>query len=338
MPELKKSDLYKAFQNLRRQTSTIIANPGLVQTLTNRSGAGLGGLFKTPQGRVLAQAEMAIDMFKKLGKTWPQISNLFADGDFTQQDRENLQKIINQSLRGGILSQIKNAFKVNPFPGLGPSDVIRVVTDVAAQDENMQQDQQSQVQQQASRSSATTATMGTMGAQESSGLPIVPTLSEGVKTRTLKEDVADLQMFFQNLNTAFKPQSSFVSQALGKGTRQTQQQQKQPITQGQATGAGTASTAGSGTTNRPSQTKTTTPNQPAPNQPTTGSGAQATSGPSAPAIPAQQGQFSELKPNASDDQLQAITRVTGVEPDRLRKLVQTRGIRISVDPQYLQVK
>ena len=296
-------------------------------------------MFKTPQGRVLAQAEMTIDMFKKLGKAWPQISNLFADGDFTQQDRENLQRILQQNLKGGILSQIKNAFKVNPFPGLGPAEVIQVVTDVAAGDEDLQQNAQAQVQQQGTRSAATTATMGTMGAQESSALPIVPTMSESVKPKkVLREDVAELQTFFQNLNNAFKPQSSFVSQALGKGTRQTQQQQKQPITQGQATGAGTTATAGSGTTNRPAQTKTTTPNQPAPNQPTTGSGAQATSGPSAPAVPAQQGQFSELKPNASDDQLQAITRVTGVEPDRLRKLAQTRGIRISVDPQYLQVK
>ncbi|MFA6049658.1 MAG: hypothetical protein WC761_00405 [Candidatus Paceibacterota bacterium] len=287
VPDLKASPLYGAVSNLRKQAqaaATGQAQGRIMSLLTG--GGGIGALAKDPAGRIITQAQMAIDMFKKLGVAWPKIAGLFADGEFDAEEQKQLTAILTKELQGGLFKQFKDAFGVQPFPGLTVTDIIRVVADLAAKD----------------------ATPPQQATAEQGAVP----LTEGIE---------DIKKFFTDLNTSFKPQASVLDRAMSRGAGG-----------GTAAGGGRAGAASGQTTGRPSPTTGGRPGQPAQGQQTFGSGQQST----APQAP-QTGPI-ELSPDTSDEQLALLTKKIGVEPDRLRKLIQTRGIRLTVDPRLLQVK
>lgn len=288
VPELKASPLNNAVINLRKEAQKAISGGRLGAIMSQ----GLGAVFRNPEGKVLAQGQMAIELFKKLGQAWPKLAPLFSDDQFTAEEQESMTKILQKELDGGLLSQIKNVFKVPPFPGLSSADVINVVRNIAAQN-------------------AQTKATGTA----------VGTVQEGV----LHEDLQDLESFFTKLNTSFKPQRTWFDNLTSK---------KGMGTTSGATGSGVGTKAPAPTTPTRATNPTTSaakPGQPMETMPTQGTGPVSANADGA-------SKLIELGPNTSDQQLKAITKATGVEEDRLRKLAQTRGVRVSVDPEFLKVK
>lgn len=93
--------------------------------------------------------------------------------------------------------------------------------------------------------------------------------------------------------------------------------------------ANTSTGTGPGSTQSKGSTPAGNPSQPAQQAQGTGNVTQPK---------AQAGGLIEVPDDASDEQLKAITAKVGVEPDRLRKLAQTRGIRLMVDPKFFQIK
>lgn len=285
VPELK-AGLGPAVGQLRAAALKAVAG-GRLGALMDQ---GPMAMFRDPEGKVLAQGQMAIELFRKLGQSWTKIAPLFADEEFTPEEQAQLTKILQKELEGGLLDKLKNAFKIPPFPGLAPADVIQVVTGIAAQN--------------AQTKETGTAVAGSV--QEAGAL---------------NEDLGDLRSFFTRLNTTFRPQRSWFDDMTSR----------RPARGG---AGGTGQGIGTNRTNPTSSTNSTNPTapgervgQPTETRPTQGTGA----------IGAQPG-FFELSADASDEQLKAITKATGVEEDRLRKLAQTRGVRVSVDPKFLAIK
>lgn len=295
VPDLKASPLYNAVTGLRKQAQQAAGGTAQGRIASFLSGGGgIGALVKDPAGRVIAQAQMAIDMFKKLGETWPKISNLFSDGVFDAEDQKQLFTILTRELQGGAFKQLKSAFGVKPYQGLDINDIVRTVVEIAARNNNAQQPNQQQQQQQ---QQVTTESISAV----------------------LKEDIQDITRFFKDLNTSFKPQPTPIDNAIAGGAGG-----------GTAQGPGVGNAQGTKTTGQAGTTTGSRPGQPAPTKQNFAAGKQST------AAPAEQQNFVALQPNISDEQLKSLTRVTGVEPDRLRKLAQTRGIRVTVNPSYLR--
>lgn len=284
VPELGNSPIKGAVDKLRQEAQKAISG-GRLGVLMRQ---GLKAAVRDPEGKVLAQGQMAIDLFKRLGEAWPKLQPLFADDNFTPEEQAELSKILKSSLQGGWLDRLKNVFAVSPFPGLGPEDIIKVVTDIAARGQQA---------------------------------PTQLTLEEGV----IREDLNDLKNFFTSLNTSFKPQKSWFDSLTSA------QSQKAGTAPNQTAGrTGTAPSAG--TTPTQPQGTAEVPGQPATTTPTGGTGpASRDAGQQAQA---QQG-IIELGPSTSEEQLKAITKATGVEEDRLRKLAQTRGVRVTIDSKNL---
>lgn len=330
VPDLKASPLYNAVTGLRKQAQQAATGQaeGRIMSFL-KGGGGIGALAKDPAGRIIAQAQMAVDMFKKLGEAWPKISNLFSDGSFDEDDKTQLNAILTKELQGGVFKQLKDAFGVQPYQGLSIPDIVSVVSGIAAQGAPAQ----AAGANQDSNKTQIGAGIGTQGTQ-TAGSSLVGEVSKPFTVSTtstpLTESLEDLKKFFMDLNTSFKPQPSPVDQVMSRGAGG-----------GTAKSPGVAGAKSSKTSRQPQTTTGSRVGQPAPAKQNFGSGQQSTQ-PVAGSQQAQSQQQSqqsvELKPTATDAQLQAITRITGVEPDRLRKLAQTRGIRISVDPSYLQVR
>lgn len=195
VPELRDTPLFGAVTNLRKEAQKAISG-GRIGALMRQ---GPAALFKDPTGKVVAQAQMAVEMFKKLGAAWPKIQPLFADGNFDAEEQAELVKILRKELDGGLLAQLKNAFKVSAYPGLSSSDVIKVISDIASSPA-------------ADAAGQKTAVAG---------------VQEGHVEPVLKEDFSDLQSFFSKLNTSFKPQRSGYFDRL-MNPQQTQGQGQQP--------------------------------------------------------------------------------------------------------------
>jgi len=290
VPELSNSPIKGAVDKLRQEAQKAISGGRLGALMRN----GPTAVFRDPQGKVLAQAQMTIDLFKKLGAAWPKLQPLFADDSFTPEEQAEVGKILKAELQGGLLARLKNVFAVAPFPGLGAEDIIKVVTDIAARTAQVKQ----------------------------TGTAVSGQVTESV----VREDLQDLQKFFTSLNTSFKPQKSWMDSLISSGA-QAQQAGTAPAQTAGRTGtapsAGTAPTQPQGTAEVPGQPASTTP--------TGGTGPASRD---AGQQQAQQG-IIELGPSTSDEQLKAITRATGVEEDRLRKLAQTRGVRVTIDSKNL---
>ena len=193
VPELKDTPLFASVTNLRKEAQKAISG-GRLGALMRQ---GPAALLRDPTGKVMAQAQMAVEMFRKLGAAWPKIQPLFADGNFDAEEQQELTKILKKELDGGLLAQLKNAFKVPSYQGLSSADVIKVISDIASSPGTNQQTGQK---------------TAVAGVQES---------------KALKEDFADLQSFFSKLNTSFKPQRSGYFDRL-MNPQQNQGQGQQP--------------------------------------------------------------------------------------------------------------
>jgi len=307
-PDLKSSPLYGALSNLRREAQKVAAGnaQGRISSLLSGTG-GIGALVKDPSGRVLAQAQMAVDMFRKLAGVWPKVSNLFTDENFDAEEQKQLSGIISKELKGGIFDQLKTTFGVAPFAGLSVPDVVQAVNTIAQ------------------KRAETDPSGDGPGQEQSTDTAQQAVAGQPRRTSSLNEGVEDLKKFFSDLNTGFKPQSSSLDrmmsggrglQGKGVGTAGAQQPQTTGHTVPSAQGAA--------------------PGQPAPTQATQGTGPVSADTP--PGAQGAQSNFVRLLPQATDAQLKAITAVTGVEEDKLRKLITFSGIRVTVHPDYLKIK
>lgn len=127
--ELKNTSLYSAVLNLKKEAQKAIASGSKLEILRKQ---GPAALFRDPVGIIIAQAHMAIEMFRKLGMVWPKIRPLFADGTFDEDEQKQLINILKKELEGGLLTKLKNMFKVPPFKGLTSTDIINVIANIAS--------------------------------------------------------------------------------------------------------------------------------------------------------------------------------------------------------------
>lgn len=87
----------------------------------------LGNLFATPKGKIISQANMAIETFEALAKAYTQVEPIISKDNVTQQDLGNVRRILLKSLTGGMIQRIKSLFKTEPFPGLSPEEILDAV-------------------------------------------------------------------------------------------------------------------------------------------------------------------------------------------------------------------
>lgn len=106
----------------------------------NAAAGGLAGLTVDNQKRLLAQVEMVVQMFQKLGQSWPNIKQLFGDSltdvnDIQQYDKalKQFQATIKKELGGGIIAGLGRFFGKNTviFPAeINPDIVLKDMMEV----------------------------------------------------------------------------------------------------------------------------------------------------------------------------------------------------------------
>lgn len=84
----------------------------------------LKNLFATPKGKILAQANMAIETVKNVAKAWAQVQPVLQKDQLTKQDIVNIKKIISKATIGGVVGKLASVFKTQPFVGLAPQDIL----------------------------------------------------------------------------------------------------------------------------------------------------------------------------------------------------------------------
>lgn len=90
--------------------------------------ASLGDLFKSPKGKILAQANLAIETMNNVGKAWADIAPFLEKDNVTGADIANVKKILTNNIKGGIVQKLKSMFSgVTPFPKLSPDDILAVL-------------------------------------------------------------------------------------------------------------------------------------------------------------------------------------------------------------------
>lgn len=93
------------------------------------SGKGkLGDLFKSPKGKILAQANLAIETMNNVAKAWAQIAPSLEKETVTGADIANVKGILAKNIKGGLVQKLKSLFSgVTPFPKLSPDDILNVL-------------------------------------------------------------------------------------------------------------------------------------------------------------------------------------------------------------------
>jgi hypothetical protein len=246
-----------------------------------------GDLTKSPQGKTIAQAEMAVNTFKSLGTLAPTVQKMVDKDEITDEDVKLVRGALQKALKGGMLQRALDVFKTQPFPGLDGDSIINAMV---AELEN-------EVAKSSEQSPAAPATPAT---------PAAPAAGN----QNLNESKENFINMFKNIAAASGALVTGKDIATAKPT------------QGSTGALGSNVTTPASSTVGGLQT----------------SGTSTASAGGAPAGGKTEGGLMEVPDDASDAQLKAITAKVGVEPDRLRKLATTRGVRLLVNPQFFQIK
>lgn len=252
-------------------------------------------LAKSGQGKIIAQAEMAINAFKTLGSLAPTVEKMVDKEDLDFNDVKAIRAALGKALKGGLLSRAMNVFKTQPFPGLGPDDIIEaLVSELESEAVNGPQNQNNQNQAQGQQ------------AQQTQAQP-------QAQPQTVNEDRNTFLSAFKNIANASK---SIVTGQDIAGTNP----QTTPTTGADQTTA-PAGTVGGGQTTGTQQT----------GQTSNASASQTT----APGTPGQ-GQTVELGRSTTQDQFQMASKKLKVPAQTLQQLANTRGVRVTLDPDYFK--
>lgn len=100
---------------------------GVLRVIQGQDKRAIADIFKSKEGQLLKQANMAIESFKKIGEKWPEISRLIEGDGVTLQDLNSIQQILNKEFSGGFFKKLSQNFGVTtkPYPGLEPQTIIR---------------------------------------------------------------------------------------------------------------------------------------------------------------------------------------------------------------------
>lgn len=93
-------------------------------------GGSIADLFKTPGGKLLKQANMAIETLKGLGQAWPDIQPFTQKPQVSDKDILDIKQLISKQVGGGFFKKAAQAFGVTtrPFPGLEPESIVDALT------------------------------------------------------------------------------------------------------------------------------------------------------------------------------------------------------------------
>ena len=99
------------------------------QAKTSKNLGKITDLFKSPGGKLVKQANMAIELFNALGQAWPKIKSFVDKDDVTEADINNIKAIITKAVSSGGLKKAAQALGVvtAPYPGLSPEDVVNAI-------------------------------------------------------------------------------------------------------------------------------------------------------------------------------------------------------------------
>lgn len=99
------------------------------QFKTSKNAGKITDLFKSPGGKLVKQANMAIELFNALGQAWPKIKSFVDKDDVTEADINNIKAIITKAVSAGGLKKAAQALGVvtAPYPGLSPEDVVNAI-------------------------------------------------------------------------------------------------------------------------------------------------------------------------------------------------------------------
>lgn len=305
-----KDKLSGTYEKLRSAALAAYNDKSFKESFKELLNTDVRNLTKSPQGKIIAQAEMAVNTFKSLGGLAPTIEKMVDKDQITDEDVKLVRDELQKALKGGVLQRTLSVLKTQPFPGLDSESIINALVTELEKEVQIQADAKKKKEEEGQKASET---------QTPTTEP--PTNAPGPPPGTLSESKQNFINMFKSLATTTKalvtgkdiagPSSTAKPTQGGAGT-----QGADVTTPGSSTTGGlqTAGTSGSSGGLTPNKAPGANPNLKT------------------------QGGLAEVPDDASDAQLQAITAKVGVEPDRLKKLATTRGVRLLVDPKFFQIK
>ncbi len=104
------------------------------QAKTSKNLGKVTDLFKTPGGKLVKQANMAIELFNALGQAWPKLKSFTDKANPTEADINNIKAVITKAVASGGLKKAAQALGVvtAPYPGLSPEEVVNSILTSAA--------------------------------------------------------------------------------------------------------------------------------------------------------------------------------------------------------------
>lgn len=99
------------------------------QAKTSKNLGKVTDLFKTPGGKLVKQANMAIELFNALGQAWPKLKSFTNKDNPTEEDINNIKNVITKAVSSGTLKKAAQALGVvtPPYPGLSPEEVVNAI-------------------------------------------------------------------------------------------------------------------------------------------------------------------------------------------------------------------
>jgi hypothetical protein len=80
------------------------------------------------KGQIVAQANLAIETFQSIAGAYKIIAPILDDEEVTKEDLVNITKILSKAANGSIIKRITTFFKVRPFKGLTPNEIVAAIT------------------------------------------------------------------------------------------------------------------------------------------------------------------------------------------------------------------
>jgi len=125
----------------------------------------LAKFFTTPQGTIIAQANLAIETFHSISNAYSSVKQLLDRKDVIEKDDIlNVQKLLTRAATGGIVGRITGFFKTPPYKGLEPKTIVDILTKPlmdSVQEFDQEQKSDEETQQAIDRGTASTGTTDT---------------------------------------------------------------------------------------------------------------------------------------------------------------------------------
>lgn len=122
-------EINQSVSNLESELASAKGGNQFKNIAQSATGSGAEGFFSSKSGSLLKQANMAIELFKKIGNTYPDLKTFLEKESPTDSDVNNIKSILTKEVNS-IFNRLMQfgGVRTKPYAGLEPQTVIDQIT------------------------------------------------------------------------------------------------------------------------------------------------------------------------------------------------------------------